>query len=402
MHWNNELLNALASISESTATTADAIAEISASNSTTALLGSSATYTGTWESCLNVVALSVRARSDVPGTLYVDFSRDGSEVSAQNQASNGISGDMGYHDFVPKLPYFRVRVVNGSQAQGEFYVVTIKRKAAAIALPTSRAAQTVGDYSDVLNVRVLTDPILDEVDGRQADRSPQTKFGYNPDVGTSPEAIWSAGGLYTGFLTAASTVRIKAGGNVNDTAAGSGAQKIVVAGLDENWEETSEEIVTAGASASSSTTTTFIRVYRAYVTNCGTYGANNASAITIETTGGTVLAEIPAGEGQTMMAVYTVPAGYTAYMRYFEATVETTKSATVRMWQRQNADDVSTPYTAPRLVSRWGGLGSTHSRPYYVYRGPFPAKTDLYVTGFASTGTVAISAEFDLILIRAT
>ena len=62
------------------------------------------------------------------------------------------------------------------------------------------------------------------------------------------------------WLTAADEVRIKAGGDANDTAAGSGAQEVTVWGLLADLTFAKEAIATNGATVSTKTTQKFFRV----------------------------------------------------------------------------------------------------------------------------------------------
>ena len=227
------------------------------------------------------------------------------------------------------------------------------------------------------------------------------KFGLNPSVSTTDEDIWAGGGSYSGFITAAAAVRIKAGGNANDTAAGSGARSITIIGLDENFNDASETVVTAGASASAATTTTFIRVFRAYVEACGTYTANNTGDITIETTGGVVMAIILATYGQTQLAIYTIPASFTGYLVRMSCDVDRAQGGAVNLWQRQSADDSTAPMKAKRLVSRRVGVTGP-SETIFSVPIALPAKTDFWASGASATGTTVIAVEFNIILARNT
>jgi len=215
------------------------------------------------------------------------------------------------------------------------------------------------------------------------------------------EDIWSTGGLYSGWLTAASAVRVKSGGNVNDTSAGTGARTITIQGLDQNWAVASETVTLAGASASAATSTTFIRVFRAYVATTGTYTGTNTGNIVIETTGGVVMAGILAGYSQTQMAIYTVPAGMTGYVRRISASVDATKATTVEFWRRDNADTVSAPYSAKRLWNVFASLSGAASENFGSPVGPFAAKTDIWVSATGPAGGTGVSAEFDLVLVTA-
>ena len=377
----------------------------STNNSTTSPLSGAATFTGTWENIAPYAAITINGGADVAGTLYAEFNStadtNGDDYRVV-QLSNGTSGAWGIHCLARVATYFRVRIVNGASAQSTMTVETYLSHTPLIAQPTSRAAQVVNDYSDVLNVRVLSDVALDEANSKQSDRSVVQKFGLNPDVGAgTTEDIWYGGGIYTGFLQSSAAVRIRAGGNVNDDTAGTGARSIRIEGLDENWNSATEDLVTAGASASSATTTTFIRVFRAYVMNSGTYNSNNAGDIVIETTAGTVVAAIEAADGQTQICVYSVPAGKKAFIRRLGVSVESSKPTTVKFFQHQNADDVSAPFTGTRLVFAFAGLAGVASENFEAYIGPFPAKTDIWARATGPTGGAAISATMDIVLVTA-
>lgn len=142
------------------------------------------------------------------------------------------------------------------------------------------------------------------------------KYGNNPDINGSLETIWSHSTLYV-YPTVAIQMSVSSS-SVDDTSAGIGARTVSVQGLDQNYNEVAETIVLNGQS-SVLTTNTFIRVFRAFVI---TAGSTNTAQGTIyigtgTITGGipaTIYAEIPLGENQTLMAIWTVPAGYTMYI----------------------------------------------------------------------------------------
>ena len=142
------------------------------------------------------------------------------------------------------------------------------------------------------------------------------KFGNNEDINGSLETIWSYGGLYV-YPTSAIQMKVSST-SANDTSNGTGARTIVVSGLNATYDEVSETVVLNGQTAVL-TTTTFIRVFRSFVVTAGT-GATAAGTIYIGT--GTVTAGVPAtvyaqivlGENQTLMAIWTGPAGYTLYI----------------------------------------------------------------------------------------
>ncbi|MCP4230593.1 MAG: hypothetical protein GY771_10690, partial [bacterium] len=148
------------------------------------------------------------------------------------------------------------------------------------------------------------------------------KFGYHGAVGTSYTPVCAGGVFRTPQVSGATTLRVKAGGNANDTAAGSGARKIRLIGLNSSGIEITADLTTAGASASSPTTETFIRLYRMKIIESGTYATvstgSQAAAITIENGAGTedwatLLFDAPA-YGQSLIGAYSIPVNKTAFV----------------------------------------------------------------------------------------
>lgn len=142
------------------------------------------------------------------------------------------------------------------------------------------------------------------------------KYGCNMDINGTEETIWDGGGIYA-YPSSASVMKVSSS-SADDTAAGTGARTVVVIGLDSNYDE-AEETVSLNGQTAVTTTTSFIRVFRAYVATAGS-GETAAGDIYVGT--GTVTAGVPAtvyakivqGNNQTLMVVWTVPAGYTAYL----------------------------------------------------------------------------------------
>ena len=224
------------------------------------------------------------------------------------------------------------------------------------------------------------------------------KFGRNDTLSGNIETIWDGSNVYT-YLTSASSVYVTSSDG-NDTPAGTGARQVEVQGLDENYALATETIdIDDGAS-----NTTFIRLFRAIVTSVGS-GGQAAGIISVRSAsggGGTLLAQIlkvgtggGASLGQTFMAIYTVPAGYTAYLTQWTIGAG-----------GQNAD------TTALLVARpFGGAfnskdivisaGSQYSKNYIVPL-KFTEKTDIEVRAFSSSSGNDCSSTFNLIIIDNT
>lgn len=134
--------------------TADGLANrVSDLNSTETPLLAGATFTGPWEEVVTHASISIIGTTDVAGTLYADFSTNGSTTSRAVQLSTGTDASLGIHSLIPVARYFRVRLVNGGSNQSSLSIQTIYCSAARIAQPTSRLGQNITPYSDVLNTR---------------------------------------------------------------------------------------------------------------------------------------------------------------------------------------------------------------------------------------------------------
>ena len=143
-------------------------------------------------------------------------------------------------------------------------------------------------------------------------------FGYSTVVGSTAfgplwEGLTSAGGNYP-FPTSAGTISV-----VSDSASDS-AVTVRISGLDANFLPVTANVALNGTTAVV-TTQTFLRI------NSVTTISGNAVGNVTFTRGATVIAKITAGLGQTQMAVYTVPAGYTLYIIYYQADGNTTTTS---------------------------------------------------------------------------
>lgn len=224
-------------------------------------------------------------------------------------------------------------------------------------------------------------PALEAARGNIGKVTAWNKFGYNTNVGTAYEVIWENGNGYTGWLQSAGTVSVTSTSG-NDTSSGTHARKIVIEGLDASFNEVSETITLTGGTPSLGTQS-FIRVFRAYVTDVGAYDNTNAGNIVIQISGN-IVAIIGIGFGQTEMAVYTVPAGKTLYLMRVTGFQDSNRDILMQLKQRQNADDTSAPVTGVRIMRVLsmpsGGQAHLESNGSIT----FPAKTDIWIEGKAT------------------
>jgi zona occludens toxin (predicted ATPase) len=164
---------------------------------------------------------------------------------------------------------------------------------------------------------------------------------------------------------------------------------VTVFGLDENYALQTEEFV-ASSSGTTTGTKTFKRVYRAFFTD---EGSTNVGNIDVQRAGTTVL-RITAGKAQTLMAVYTVPAGYTAYLMKGAMSCQAGADATGNMFVRY-ADQNSFRIGHTFEVSGTGG------EYVYDFSVPIaiPEKSDIDIRATVRSNNARLTAAFDMILI---
>ena len=120
-------------------------------------------------------------------------------------------------------------------------------------------------------------------------------------------------GTVAGSTVAPTVARAHAlvSGSAADAAAGTGARTVRIYGLDADWNRQDEEVILDGVTPVN-TVGSYLRVFRMRVTSAGAGGINAGLITATAATDATISAAIAIGVGQTLMAVYSVPAGYTA------------------------------------------------------------------------------------------
>ena len=146
------------------------------------------------------------------------------------------------------------------------------------------------------------------------DTSSDILFGLNldADVATTPEDVWSVGGIYTGHpLNTPELIRIVST-SAADNLAGVGAHAFVLFGLKSATSEFYEfEVVPAHPTDGTIPVTTvepWFRVTRVFTISVGSAGATQGIiTISQDTTTANIFGQIPIDFERTQCAVYTVP-----------------------------------------------------------------------------------------------
>ena len=139
------------------------------------------------------------------------------------------------------------------------------------------------------------------------------KFGRNEDIDTAAdEDIWTNGGTYT-FPTGAETLNVVSD-DANDDDGDTGARTIRIIGLDASFAEQTETVTLNGTS-NVVTANSYLRVNRAQIVTAGSSGHNEGTVTLTQSSSALVLAGITPTNNQTQLALYTVPDGYTCYLR---------------------------------------------------------------------------------------
>lgn len=183
-----------------------------------------------------------------------------------------------------------------------------------------------------------------------------------------------------GILTIATTAA-----NGSSSTADTGKQ-VTILGLDENYNEVSETITISGASGTG--TKTFARVYRAFLTDT----VSNVTQIRVSR-GATEVLRIQIDLAQTLMAIYTVPAGYNGYLCQGVASIEYGGDATINMFVRYPG--------GPFRIGHSGEVAGTGMPYHYNFTVPIklPPKTDIDVRAVVRSNNSRVTAAFDIILI---
>jgi len=222
-----------------------------------------------------------------------------------------------------------------------------------------------------------------------------SKFGYNPTVGSGNyESIWEGSNAYPWMSTDDQLEVLSS--DTDDTSAGTGARTVELQGLDSSWNVLTETVTMNGTSAVT-TTGSFLRIFRARVVTAGSSGRNEGT-ITIRdqdtsTTRALITNGATDGNGQTLMAVYTIPAGKTGYIININVSSQKDQEQTYRLMSRDNTV-ANAAWNVKEFLTGRGGFSDW--RKYAINKATEKTDLDFQVI---SNSTSAAAGGFELILI---
>jgi len=233
------------------------------------------------------------------------------------------------------------------------------------------------------------------------EHKPLFKFGFNPDIDDALETVWAQGGLYS-YLSTGTTLYISSSSTA-DTASGTGARSATVSGLDVNYNEVSVTVDLDGRDGVQLGSTSWLRIFRVTVNTAGT-GGQNAGVLYVGSEASPTLgvptnkyATVAIGDNQTLMALWTVPAGYTAYLYEIDITVATTQNN-----KYCTGSVLARPYGGVfQVKDKFVKDASSHKQEYQIPL-KFEEKTDIEARaiGDSAGANIAISAGLDFIYIK--
>ena len=362
---------------------------ISSLNSTSVVLASGATFTGEAEDVSNYTSVTTSIKVDKDGTLYIEFSVDGSNWDTS--LSYNILANMDEtHGIAVSRKFYRVRFTNTSvSTQGFLRLQSIYGERDA---PNSTLNSIVHSNSDSIVTRSIVEESL-IAEGKYIGRSIFNRLGQNPDVdiAATPEDVWNGGGVYTGFPTGAAEEFEAFSSSASDTGI------LTITYLASATATAYQSVtITLNGTTPVGTGITGIRVQSA-IYNSGSPTASNLGAITVrhKVTTTNIFCVIVIGNGQSMLTSFTIPYGSVGYIKRLFCRVigNVTVSINGSLWYRESG-------TSPRLRRPFTATNATsfEEHPYGGLAAPALTDINMRITT-VSSNNCDIVAGYDLLLV---
>ena len=194
----------------------------------------------------------------------------------------------------------------------------------------------------------------------------------------------STTGAYQPYLSSAETVSIVST-DAADTNGGTGAQTMVIFGLDNDWVQVTEFVTLNGLTPVISTNA-FLRINNMYVVNSGSEGKNLGTITCTSTVLGYLIGSIDPTHNTMYWGQYTVPANQSAYLESY--ILSTGRADEVGIFFELRENPLGNTFIRGPLLQVHDATVSVEHTPYL-----FHEKTDIRVSmeSFTNNPKVAVS-----------
>ena len=189
------------------------------------------------------------------------------------------------------------------------------------------------------------------------------------------------------------TVSVVEPNNEGNTSTAHNGDTVEIQGLDSDYNLQIETVTISGSSAT--TINNFKRVFRARFTNGGSFDPNT-KRILIKS-GVTTVAKILEDSGQTLMSVYTIPAGFTGYLMRLDVTAQGTATGSFKLFARPGGAGSF----QLKHVAEVNGVGGPYQLEYPIPQS-FPEKTDIDARMRTRSNNGRYTCTFDILLVDNT
>ena len=223
-----------------------------------------------------------------------------------------------------------------------------------------------------------SDYLYDVAEGNIPGHYPWSKTGFNPNVGTTEETVWSYSTQYE-FPGSAMQMEVVSSDNIADVPGSTGCLGVTIYYLDGSYTEHSEVVILTGTTPVLTTHNNIYRINSFRCSNVGTDGVPAGNITLRGAGGGTVYSYILAGYTGARNIVYTVPDDMTLYITsVMYSCADATKG--VRFINQANYDDV--PGVPRSFFLPYGEVTLYNTAIYRPLELPtvFPEHTDIKVS----------------------
>lgn len=292
---------------------------ISTGNNTTGVLTTGATFTGDAE-LNNFPDVMVQVTTDQDGTLYCEFSPDGTNWDTSLSFDYDASRINPPHIFTKASRYYRTRFTNEGDATSSF--MRLNTYFGEYGDLTSPINGTLAETYDAKVVRP-TDYRFEVALGKRQGSSTVNKFGFNEDVDSAAEEIVASfGGSFnpaTDVMASGQTFDITYNSGT-DGSSSNGATSLLITYLDENF-LTQNGVHVLGSGGSDTASFSGVGINRVVLIGSGSTNSNGSDITITASVDGSTQAQIPAGKSVTQQLLFHTQINHTLLVDYIDLSV---------------------------------------------------------------------------------